>query len=88
MRIQMTNGKRVSRHNKSEGICGLPQKSRNTISVTAQVNLEADSYPYTFTLFLSCSEEGDTGKYKLDIYCTDKEAEVIQDSLFDRAQFN
>lgn len=65
MRIHKTNGKRIARHNKNEGICGLPQKLKNTISITTEVVLEADSYPYTFTLFVSCEDKGDTGKYKL-----------------------
>lgn len=87
MRIQKTNGKRVSKFNKNEGVCGLPQKSKNTVSVSMEVVLEADSYPCTFTLYVSCADEGDTGQYKLDIYLTDKSAVLIPDKDFDRENF-
>jgi hypothetical protein len=46
--------------------------------------LEADSYPYTFTLYLSCKDEGDEGDFKLQIYCSDKDMKVIPDAEFDR----
>jgi hypothetical protein len=79
MRIQRVNGSRISNLNKNDGVCGLTQSPKNTISVTSEVVLEADSYPCTFTIYLSCEKEGDTGGYKLDIYCTDMKAEFIPD---------
>lgn len=41
MRVQKANGKRISKYNKNEGVCGLPQKSKNTISVSTEVTLES-----------------------------------------------
>lgn len=33
---------------------------------------------------VTCAEPGKTGKYTLEAYCDDKNAEIIDDSKFDR----
>jgi len=59
----------------------------NTVSISNEVVLEAESYPYTFTLYVSCKNEGDTGKYTIEMYCDDFGLQVIHDKDFDREQF-
>lgn len=34
LRVQMIKGKRINKLNKNDGVCGLQQKSKNTISVS------------------------------------------------------
>ena len=49
--------------------------------------MESFEYPYTFTLFISTEKEGETGDFKLQMFCSDKEAILIEDKDFDREEF-
>ena len=89
MRIQKNEGKRISKHNvKSDLLCGRQLRPINSITLSNEAVLEADSYPYVFTVYISCESEGDEGDYVLEMYCNDKEMTVIGDKEFDRELFS
>lgn len=71
----------------ADKLCGSALRPINSVSLSNEVILEADYYPYTFTLYISCKNEGDVGKYVLEMYCNDWEMELIPDAKFDRAHF-
>jgi hypothetical protein len=88
MRIQRNEGKRISKHNtRTDRLCGSQLRPINAITLSNEAQLEAEHYPYTFTLYVSCAEQGAEGDFKLQMYCSDKEASLVMDSQFDRELF-
>ena len=84
MRVQRNDEVRMKQEDiSSEKVCGKPNRPIDAVMISAQIELEANSYPYTFTLLVCCREPGSTGKYSLEIYCNDKEAKIIEDKDFD-----
>jgi len=68
-------------------VCGSIIKYTNSVSISNEAVLNADSYPYTFTLYVGCKDNGDKGMFTLEMNCNDKDFEVIDDKDFDRAGF-
>ena len=88
LRIQQNEGKRVMKSNlKSGEVFGNQLKPSKLVSVSNEATLEAEKYPYTFTLYVSCKNEGDTGRFSLQMYCNDLDMELIEDKDFDRELF-
>jgi hypothetical protein len=66
MRVQRNEGKRMKREDiNSDKLCGKLQKTINSITISSEVELEAENYPYTFTLLVCCAKPGQTGEYSL-----------------------
>jgi hypothetical protein len=62
MRVQRNEGKRLRKENvSSEKLCGNPIKPTNYVNISAEIPLEADSYPYVFTLYVSTNLPGKVG---------------------------
>ena len=80
--VQKNNGMRITSNsaNKLSGTSGSPI---NSSSVSGQVELIAESYPYTFSLLVSAYEQGCEGSYELTLYCDDLNMEVVDNSEFD-----
>ena len=55
-------------------------------NIIKEAVLESFEYLYTFMLFIS-TEKGETGDFKLQMFCSDKEAVLIEDKDFDREEF-
>ena len=84
----MNDGKRISMHNcQADLVCGNQLKATNAITLSNEAVLESFEYPYTFTLFISTEKEGEIGDFKLQMFCSDKEAVLIEDKDFDREEF-
>ena len=49
-------------------------------TVSAQIELKAEYYPYTFTVMVASYFAGKKGEgtYSLDVYCTDKSFKIKQ----------
>ncbi len=45
----------------------------NTSTISGQMELEAATFPYVFSLVVACINAGDTGSFSLNIYCNDME---------------
>lgn len=58
------------------GGCKGPTQLKNT---SASVPLEAPSYPYIFSLMCTTMYEGEQSKFNIQIYCTDKNATIVDD---------
>jgi hypothetical protein len=81
MRIQRNSGKRITKHNtRTDLLCGSQLRPVNAITISNEALLEADQYPYTFTLYVSTGEEGEEGDFKLQMYCSDKDAKLVDDA--------
>lgn len=80
--VQKNDGRRMTSNaaNKLTGTSGAPI---NSTSISGQVELVADSYPYTFSLMVSAYEQGCEGTYTLTMYCDDHNVEVINNAEFD-----
>ena len=80
--VQKNDGRRMTSNaaNKLSGTSGAPI---NSTSISGQVELVADSYPYTFSLMVSAYEQGCEGSYQLTMYCDDLNFEVIDNAEFD-----
>ncbi len=76
--IQRNDGKRIrdNAKNKLVGKSGAPIAK---VILTEEINLDADSFPYTFSLMIATMEEGGESDYTLQLYCTDKQVKVIDD---------
>ena len=70
----------------TENLVGKPQKPRDAVMISSEIELEAQFYPYTFSLLICCKDPGSTGEYCLEMYCDDKSAEVVLDKDFDLSQ--
>lgn len=68
-------------------LCGSQLRPVNAITISNEAQLEAEHYPYTFTLYVSAGEEGAEGEFKLEMYCSDRECAVVRDEVFDRELF-
>ena len=71
--VQKNGGKRVT-STSMDLLAGSSGAPTDLITVSAQINLDAPSYPYTFSLMVASllsGADGGEGKYKLNIYCTD-----------------
>ena len=68
--VQRNSGNRVEAPvaNKMSGMSG-PATNAKTIS--KEINLNANSYPYTFSLMTSIYEAGVEGSFSLMMYCDD-----------------
>lgn len=59
--------------------------SRNVINartLTTEALLEAESYPYVFSLMVYTQMKGEQGKYTIQIYSNDPNTEVYDDKEF------
>jgi len=68
--VQKNDGKRVKSASLDllSGSSGAPT---DLITVSAEISLEAPTYPYTFSLMVATANAGAEGKYELNIQCTD-----------------
>jgi hypothetical protein len=65
-RVQKNDGRRMHSNDIStEKLCSPSRKLINSITLSSEVNLEADSYPYTFTMMIFTKDKGDTGSYSV-----------------------
>lgn len=55
--VQKNGGMRVTT-NAANKLCGTSGSPINSTSVSAQIQLNAESYPYTFSLLVSAYEQG------------------------------
>ena len=76
LRVQRNNGTKMRKEDiSSSKLCGNPLRPKDGVSLSTEIELEADSsYPYTFTIMACTRYVGDTGKYNLEIYCNDLQA--------------
>lgn len=66
MKALRNNGKRITPESVlSENSIGKAKKPTNAVTISTELELEADEYPYTFSLMVSCHAPGVTGKYTL-----------------------
>lgn len=81
--VQRNGGKRIEAPatNKMAGMSG---PAINSKTISKEINLTADSFPYTFSLMTAIYETGVEGSFSLSMYCNDKSIEVIDDERFDR----
>ena len=63
---------------------GMSGPAINSKTVSKEINLEADSFPYTFSLLAAIYETGVEGSFSLSFYCNDKKIQVTEDAGFDR----
>jgi len=67
--VQRNNGRRVS-STSADLLVGMSGPPTNLISVSAEMTLDAPSFPYTFSLMVACATEGVEGSFKVDVHCT------------------
>lgn len=80
--VQRNAGKRV-KNISIDKLCGKSDSATNTSTISGQIELEASTFPYVFSLVVACINAGDTGSFNVTIYCNDMDVEVIDDSEFD-----
>ncbi len=70
--VQKNGGKRIT-STAADLLVGTSGSPIDLITVSTQLNLDATSYPYTFSLMVASSNAGSEGegKYQLNIYCTE-----------------
>lgn len=68
----------------TDKLCSPSRSTINSIVVSAEVNLEADSYPYVFSLMIYTQEKGMIGDYTVEFYSSDDGTEIIDDCDFSR----
>jgi|694.fasta_scaffold79201_5 hypothetical protein len=68
--VQKNSGKRIDAPatNKLAGMSGPAINSR---TISKEISLTADAFPYTFSLMVSTYMAGSEGSYNLTIYCND-----------------
>ena len=66
--VQRNGGKRI-KNISIDKLCGKSDSALNTSTVSGQIELEAPSFPYVFSLVVACINSGDTGSFNLNIYC-------------------
>lgn len=81
--IQRNAAKRIEAPatNKLVGMSGPAINSR---TISKEINLVADSFPYTFSLMTATYMAGSEGTFSLSMYCNDASIEVIEDAVFGR----
>jgi hypothetical protein len=80
--VQRNAGKRIKTIS-IDKLCGKSDSAVNTSTISGQMELEATSYPYTFSVVVACINAGDQGSFNLSIYCNDMDVQVIDDKDFD-----
>jgi hypothetical protein len=71
--VQKNGGKRVTTAS-LDLLAGTSGAPTDLITVSAQVTLDAPSFPYTFSLMVASTltaADGGEGKYTLNVYCSD-----------------
>lgn len=63
----------------TDNLCSVSRPTINSIVVSTEVNLEADSYPYVFTLMIYTQDKGETGPYTVEFYSSEPNTEIIDD---------
>jgi len=71
--IQKNGGKRITTSS-LDLLAGTSGAPTDLITVSAEVNLEAPTFPYTFSLMVASSRSGPEGegKFEINIQCTDE----------------
>lgn len=74
--VQRNGGKRIDAPatNKMVGMSGAAINSK---TISKQINLTADSFPYTFSMMAAIYETGVQGSFNISMYCNDKSIQVI-----------
>lgn len=52
-------------------------------TVSAELNLKASTYPYTFSLMCATTVKGGESPFILQLYSSDKNVKIIDDYEFD-----
>ncbi len=68
--LQKNDGKRVKSAS-LDLLAGSSGAPTDLITVSAEISLEAPTYPYTFSLMVATANAGGEGKYEMNIQCTD-----------------
>lgn len=71
--VQKNGGKRITSAS-LDLLAGSSGAPTDLITVSAQINLDAPTYPYTFSLMVAsllAGADGGEGKFTLSVFCTD-----------------
>ena len=81
--VQKNNGLRIEAPvaNKMSGMSG---PAINSKTISKEIQLNAPSYPYTFSLMAAIYEAGKEGSFSLSMYCDDLDIEIVEDAEFNR----
>lgn len=80
--VQRNNGRRIEAPVTSK-MAGMSGPAINSRTISKEIQLTADSFPYTFSLMTAIYEAGVEGTFSLSMYCNDKKIQVTEDAEFD-----
>ena len=80
--VQRNHGQRIEAPSTNK-MAGMSGPAINSKTISKEINLTADSFPYTFSLMTAIYETGIEGSFSLSMYCNDPSIEVVEDERFD-----